>query len=94
LKIIFIVLGIGLALLVLSFSVVNAHLVPLDYFIGKTEAPLALLLAITLAVGALVGVFAMLKTIMSLRLEIGKLRKTVKLSEKEIANLRSLPIKD
>ena len=93
-RIVFIILGIALALLALSFSVVNSHTVQIDYFIGKTDIPLALLLAFTLIFGALIGVLAMTRTLMSLRLEIGRLRKTVKLSEKELTNLRAIPIKD
>ncbi len=75
----------------LSFSVINAHEVVLHYYLGSIELPLAVLLALTLAVGALLGMLAMMKKVMSLRMEVARLRRSVRVSEQEVENLRSLP---
>ena len=83
-----------LLILTLSFSVINAQPVTIHYYLGTRELPLALLMALTLAVGMIVGVIAMLKPMMRLRMEIARLKRSMKLSEKEIANLRSIPVKE
>jgi putative membrane protein len=94
LRLLTLVIFIVLLVLAILFTWKNAHTVHIDYFIGAGDVPLALLLVSTLAVGAVIGIVAMLKIIMGLRFEVARLRKNVKLSEKEISNLRSLPVKE
>lgn len=78
----------------LGFALINAEVVPIDYYFGHWDVPLSLTLVITAAAGALFGVVSCLGTIFRLKREVSRLRKTVKLSETEIMNLRSIPIKD
>ncbi len=75
----------------LSFSVINSHTVVLHYYLGSIELPLAVLLAFTLAIGALLGMLAMMKKVMGLKMEVARLRRMVRVSEQEAENLRSLP---
>lgn len=83
------VIGIGL-----TFSVMNAAPVTLNYYFGASEIPLALLLVITLTLGALLGLVASLGMILRLKRTASSLRRENRLAEKEIMNLRNIPIRD
>lgn len=83
-----------LLLAALSFSVINAHEVQLNYYVGQLELPLSFLVIAALVIGAIAGATIMMRPLFSLRLEIAKLRKVVKTNEKEINNLRSIPVKE
>lgn len=83
-----------LLILTLSFSVLNAHPVTIHYYLGARELPLALLIVFALALGMIFGVITMIKPMMHLRMEISRLKRSKKLTEKEISNLRSLPVKE
>jgi len=78
----------------LSFALLNAENVQLKYYFGSFNAPLSLILVIGLMVGAVLGVLSCVGMIMRLKRDLLKLHKTIKLTEKEVANLRALPIKD
>jgi len=78
----------------LSFASLNSEPVELKYYLGATQAPLALVIVLTLAVGAVLGVLASLGIILNQKRRIGKLQRTVSVHEKEIRNLREIPIKD
>lgn len=78
----------------LSFAVLNAQAVRFEYYFGGADMPLALLLAVALVIGALLGVLASLGMMLGLRREMGRLRKHAQVTEKELRNLRALPLKD
>lgn len=78
----------------LSFALINAGPVKLNYYLGTIEAPLSLVLVFALALGAGLGVLATMGVVVKQKRELARLRKSVKLTEKEIANLRALPMKD
>ena len=78
----------------LSFALLNSEIVTLNYYFDKLQAPLSLIIVIALAFGAVMGVLASLWVVFAQKREMAKLRKVAKITEKEIANLRSLPMKD
>lgn len=78
----------------LLFTLLNAELVSLNYYLGQVEQPLALILVVTFVAGALIGLLSSVVMIISARHEISKLRKQIKQTEQEVMNLRSIPIKD
>lgn len=82
------------ALVGLSFALINAETVTLNYYFDSLQAPLSLVMVIALAIGAVMGVMASLSVVIGLKRELAKTRKAVRVSEQEIANLRSLPMKD
>lgn len=92
------VLGAVLVLIVLvltiSFSVINAHEVQINYYFGASQVPLALLLVLAVVLGAVLGVAAVAALAFRMRIEIAKLRRAAKITEKEISNLRSMPLKE
>jgi putative membrane protein len=78
----------------LFFGNINADTVTLNYYWGTTQMPLSVALVLSLLCGALLGVFASLGLMFRLRHQISRLRKEVKTAEKEVVNLRAIPLKD
>lgn len=76
----------------LSFAALNAESVALNYYFGVWHTPLALILILSMALGALFGVLACLSWLVGMRREINRLRKAAKLAETEVMNLRALPL--
>lgn len=81
-------------LLGLAFAVVNAKPVELNYFLASREVPLAMVLVLTLAVGALMGIVFSLGMVIRLKRETLRLRRQIQTTEQEVVNLRTLPVKD
>ncbi len=76
------------------FAVLNAQPVLLNYYFGIREMPLSLVFILALIVGSVLGILASISLLIRSRREMQKLRKAAKLAEKEVTNLRSLPIRD
>ncbi len=76
------------------FAVLNAEPVKLNYYFGSEDVPLSLIIVFAMIVGAILGVVASASMIISNRREVMKLRKSVELAEKEVTNLRAIPIRD
>jgi len=89
-KVVSLVLVIIILLIALSFSAVNAHVVKLNYYVGSVEAPLALVLVSAFTLGALFALAAMVRALIGLRLDLMRVRKTLKQREQELANIRSI----
>ncbi len=77
-----------------SFAVLNAEPVVISYFFGSRKIQLSLLLVLTLGCGALIGLFICLFPYLNLKRKNTKLRKRVQVAEKEVENLRAIPLKD
>ena len=78
----------------LSFTVLNASEVELNYYFDTTTQPLAVIVLGAIVTGALFGILATLSMVFAQKGDNVKLRKKVGLIEKEIKNLREIPIKD
>lgn len=78
----------------LSFAILNAGSVTLNYYVGKGSISLSLLLVFTLAVGIIIGMLSCFKPWFSLKRENRSLRSRIRNTEKEIENLRTIPLKD
>ena len=91
-------LGLAAILLIilfgLSFSLLNATRVDVDYYFGTVGMPLSLALVAALIVGAVLGVLSALGVVLGKQRELYRLRKRVRNSEKELSELRRLPLKD
>jgi len=85
---------LSILLLVLLFTLLNAESVSIDYYFGRVEQPLALVLVVTLVAGAIIGLCSSIFVILSSRREVSQLRKSIKQTEQEVMNLRTIPIKD
>ena len=88
------VLLLALVLLGLSFAVLNAGAVEIHYYLGTLEVPLSLALVTMLAAGVVLGLLAGMGVLLVQKRRIHLLEKQVANTTTEIANLRTLPIKD
>lgn len=82
------------ALLALIFALLNAQPIQFDYYFGRWELPLSLMLTIAAASGALLGVMTSLGIVIKAKRQTTILRKKADFAEKELAKLRELPLKD
>ncbi len=76
------------------FAVLNADPVVLNYYFGSRAMPLSLVLVLAMLIGAILGVLACSGVLMRQRRTIHKLRRSAELAEKEVENLRAIPIRD
>ena len=88
------ILVLAILLLGLIFHLKNNQIIELHYYLGSIELSLSLLVVLVLCVGAFLGVLASLPIIFRLKRNQMKLQKQIHNSEKEINNLRVLPVKD
>lgn len=82
-----------LLLIGVVFARLNAASVVIDFYLFAAEAPLALLIYLALALGAVAGILVTLMVAMRARREARRLRKRLAVTEQEIKNLREIPIK-
>jgi putative membrane protein len=80
-------------ILVVVFALLNAGTVNVHYFFGDTRLPLSLLLFIVLAAGALIGWLSGIRMLLGNRKHTHDLNKKVKNLQKELNNLRAMPVK-
>ena len=80
--------------LCLVFYLRNDQLIVLDYLLGSLELSFSTWLLIILVVGIILGWLSLVPVILKLRRQITRLNRQVKVTEKEINNLRVMPVKD
>jgi len=76
------------------FSARNAVIVKLDFMLVVVDVNLSLAIIIALILGAVLGVFTSLIWLISAKREIQRLKKQGVISDKELNNLRAMPIRD
>jgi putative membrane protein len=76
----------------LSFAVLNAEPVPVNYYFGVREIPLALAMVIPLALGALLGVLVNFGILVRLKQRALRAERQLKLAERETSRLRAPPL--
>ena len=89
-----IILFILIFVVSLVFFLKNNQIITFNYLVANQEIPLSFLMLISLGIGALLGVLAWLPKILSLKQRVSRLEKQIKLSEKELNNLRVMPMQD
>ena len=93
-RIVNLVLILIVTLVTVTFTLLNSQPVKINYYFGSYEIDLLIVVVMALVIGALLGVTAALGKLVSLKQEILRKEKKIKISEKELENLRSLPLKD
>src|SRR3569832_1331783 len=86
--------GEAVALAGLVFAVLNAQPVLLNYYFGSRDIPLAFIVAVAIAFGALLGVSASLGMVVKAKRQTSGLRRTADAAERELAHLRTLSLND
>ena len=85
---------IVLVVLGLSFAVLNAEPVPLNYYFGYREIPLSMIVVLSLAAGAVIGALVSLGMILRLKQQAARLRRKLRSAEKEAEKMSLLPAND
>ncbi len=78
----------------LSFAILNAEPVSLNYYFGYRDIPLSLVVVLSLAVGAVIGVLVSMGMILRLKQQLGGLRRKLLAAEKHADHLHILPAKE
>ncbi|GJM04936.1 MAG: putative lipopolysaccharide assembly protein A [marine bacterium B5-7] len=86
---IFVILLIGLA-----FHLKNNQLIELNYYVDVISLPMSWLVVLVLFIGSMLGVLSSLPIIIKLKRDKILLERQIKNSEKEINNLRVMPVRD
>lgn len=83
-----------LLIILIGLACVNAKEVTINYYIGETNIAVSMLVAVSLVVGCSIGLlFAFFVFLKQKKYQYG-LKRQVRRLENELANLRSMAIKD
>lgn len=93
-RLLMIIFYLVLILLGVSFAVLNATSAQVNLYFTKLTMPISMLLIGMLGLGVLLGYLIFLCRYWRLKMECLKLKHQLKLTEKEIQNLRTMPLKD
>lgn len=94
LKLIYFIVLLGVAMLGAAFASINSEMVPIDYYFGLISLPVGMLMLGMLGVGIVIGALACTSLLVRLRHENSVLRKKASLTNQEVRNLRTIPVKD
>jgi lipopolysaccharide assembly protein A len=83
-RIFLIIIAIIIAILGLTFALLNAAPVMLNYYIGTLTISLSLLLVLTVGIGILIGFLATLSSILKLKRKNYQLKSRIKQLEHEV----------
>ena len=78
----------------MTFATLNSESVTINYYISQTTLPLSLLLVLIFALGCLLGMIVGIWLLIKAKLYNYRLRQRLNLAEKEIENLRAIPLQD
>lgn len=93
-RLIYLLVFLAMAIIGLSFTMLNDTLVVIDYYMGVGTISLPLLLVLTLILGMLLGVMGALGWMFHARRDLGRARREMRRSNQELENLRTMPLKD
>jgi lipopolysaccharide assembly protein A len=83
-----------LVLVGVSFAALNASSVKVNFYFQTVTMPVSVLMTIMLGIGLLLGFLLVLFRYWRLKMDFAKVKSQLKLTEKEIRNLRAIPLKD
>lgn len=78
----------------LFFAALNADTVSINFYYGTLETQLSLALVFAILIGIVIGILASIGMLLRMRGKLSRMQKSIKMMEKEISNLRSIPIKE
>ena len=93
-KLIKFLLLLGFAVLGAGFASINPHPVTAQYYFGEVTLPMGMLVLAVLAAGMLIGMVVSMLMVAKTRRENRLLRKKAELVNKEVDNLRTIPVKE
>lgn len=78
----------------ITFSILNAQSVFINLYVVEWSLPLSLLVILSIILGSLLGMVIMLTRYFRLSCLLRKCQQQMRIQEKEIQNLRIMPIKN
>lgn len=93
-RLLMLVLYIVLIIIGVSFAALNASSVEVNFYFKTVSMPTSVLMTIMLGIGILTGFILFIARYWRLKVEYRKIKNQLKLTEKEIKNLRSIPLQD
>lgn len=93
-RILMLITYIVLIIIGVSFAALNATSVEVNFYFKTVTMPISVLMTIMLGVGILIGFILFIGRYWRLKIECRKMKSQLKLTEKEIKNLRSIPLQD
>ena len=85
---------LSLILVGVSFAALNASSVQVNFYFTTLKMPISVLMTMMLGVGMIVGFLLFMCRYWRLKNENRKIKNQLRLTEKEIKNLRAIPLKD
>jgi len=78
----------------ITFAALNHAPVTINYYIGQNTLPLSLLLVMSFVIGCFLGLLVACWVSFKFKIKNYRLRQQLKIAEKEIENLRAIPLQD
>ena len=78
----------------MAFATLNSDSVTIDYYFYQATLPLSLLLVIVFAMGCVLGMIVGIWLLIKAKMINYRLRQRLTVAEKEISNLRTMPLQD
>ena len=78
----------------MTFATLNSESVTINYYFGQSSLSLSLLLVLVFACGCLIGMIVGFWLLIKAKIYNYRLRQKLNLAEKEIDNLRAIPLQD
>jgi putative membrane protein len=78
----------------MTFATLNSESVTINYYLGQSTLPLSLLLVMVFALGCLIGMLVGFWLVIKAKLTNHRMKQRLSLAEKEIQNLRAIPLQD
>ncbi|MDP1601711.1 MAG: LapA family protein [Legionella sp.] len=93
-RLVWIILYLLLILIGVSFASLNASSVQVNMYVTTLVMPVSVLMTFMLGLGILIGMLLFICRYWRLKVECLKIKNQLKITEKEIKNLRDIPLKD
>ncbi len=93
-RIVVIVFYLLIIIIGVSFAALNAASVQVNLYVTKIDVPASVLMALTLAVGVAIGFCLFGVRHWRLKAEHRRIKNQLQLMEREVKNLRSIPLQD
>ena len=78
----------------MTFATLNSESVTINYYLGQSSLPLSLLLVLVFALGCFTGMVVGFWLLIKSKILNYRLRQKLALAEKEVENLRAIPLQD
>lgn len=91
-RIVMIVFYLLLIVIGVCFAALNATSVPVDFYLIRVKLPISVIIILALGFGVFLGSMLLLFKYWRLKVDNRKLHNQLRLTEKEIKNLRAIPL--